>query len=118
MTFELISLPFDKKSLVPHISEETIEFHYGKHHQGYVNKLNGLVPGTEFEGKSLEDIIQTASGAIFNNAAQVWNHDFYWHSIAPQADEQKIPPELLQVINAWPSLPEHIKKTIITLIQT
>ena len=76
MAFELPPLPYDKNALMPHISEETIEFHYGKHHQAYVNNLNNLVTGTEFENKSLEDIICSSSGGIFNNAAQIWNHTF------------------------------------------
>ena len=83
MAFELPPLPYAKDALAPHISEETLEFHYGKHHQTYVTKLNGLVPGTEFEGKSLEDIIKTSSGGVFNNAAQIWNHTFYWHCLSP-----------------------------------
>ncbi len=83
MTFELPPLPYAKDALAPHISEETLEYHYGKHHQTYVTNLNNLVPGTEFEGKSLEEIIKTSSGGIFNNAAQVWNHTFYWNSLSP-----------------------------------
>jgi len=83
MAFELPALPYAKNALAPYISEETLEFHYGKHHQTYVDKLNGLLPGSEFEGKSLEDIIKTSSGGVFNNAAQVWNHTFYWHSLSP-----------------------------------
>lgn len=85
MAFTLPELPYAKTALAPHISEETLEFHYGKHHQTYVDKLNGLVPGTEYEGKSLEDIIKTSSGGVFNNAAQIWNHTFYWHCLAPKA---------------------------------
>jgi len=85
MAFELPALPYLKNRLVPHISEETLEFHYGKHHQTYVTNLNNLVPGTEFEGMSLEEIIMKSSGPIFNNAAQVWNHTFYWNSLAPSA---------------------------------
>jgi Fe-Mn family superoxide dismutase len=85
MAFELPALPYPKNRLVPHISEETLEFHYGKHHQTYVTNLNNLVPGTEFEGMSLEEIIMKSSGPIFNNAAQVWNHTFYWNSLAPNA---------------------------------
>ncbi len=85
MAFELPALPYLKNRLVPHISEETLEFHYGKHHQTYVTNLNNLVPGTEFEGMSLEEIIMKSSGPIFNNAAQVWNHTFYWNSLAPNA---------------------------------
>jgi Fe-Mn family superoxide dismutase len=84
MTFELPPLPYPKNALAPHISEETLEFHYGKHHKTYVDKLNGLVPGTAFEGKTLEEIIKTSTGGIFNNAAQIWNHTFYWHSLSPK----------------------------------
>jgi len=83
MTFELPALPYAKDALAPHISAETIEYHYGKHHQTYVTNLNNLVPGTEFEGLSLEDIVKKSSGGIFNNAAQVWNHTFYWNSLSP-----------------------------------
>ncbi len=84
MAFELPALPYEKNALEPHISAETLEFHYGKHHNTYVTNLNNLVPGTEFEGKSLEDIIKAApAGGVFNNAAQVWNHTFYWNSLSP-----------------------------------
>lgn len=83
MTFTLPELPYAKDALAPHISQETIEYHYGKHHQAYVTNLNKLVPGTEFESMSLEDIIKKAKGGIFNNAAQVWNHTFYWHCLSP-----------------------------------
>jgi Fe-Mn family superoxide dismutase len=72
-------------ALAPHISKETLEFHYGKHHQTYVTNLNNLIKGTEFEDMSLEDIIKKSSGGIFNNAAQVWNHTFYWNGMAPNA---------------------------------
>ena len=84
MTFELPALPYAKNELVPHISEETVEYHYGKHHQTYVTNLNNLIPGTEFDGLTLEEIIVKSSGPIFNNAAQVWNHTFYWNSLAPK----------------------------------
>jgi len=84
MAFELPPLPYSKNQLAPHISEETLDYHYGKHHQTYVTNLNNLVPGTEFEGLSLEDIVKKSSGGIFNNAAQVWNHTFYWSSLAPK----------------------------------
>ncbi|WP_111641228.1 superoxide dismutase [Fe] [Marinimicrobium alkaliphilum] len=84
MAFELPALPYEQNALEPHISAETLEYHYGKHHKTYVDKLNGLVPGSEYEGKSLEDIIKSApSGGVFNNAAQVWNHTFYWHCLSP-----------------------------------
>ncbi|AFJ03780.1 Superoxide dismutase (Fe) [Methylophaga frappieri] len=87
MTFELPALPYAENALEPHISAETIAFHYGKHHQTYVNNLNNLVPGTEFEGQTLEQIITNSSGGIFNNAAQIWNHTFYWNCLTPNADE-------------------------------
>ena len=83
MAFELPKLPYGKGSLEPFISEKTIDFHYGKHHQAYVNNLNNLVPGTEFENASLEEIIQKAEGGIFNNGAQVWNHTFYFYQFNP-----------------------------------
>ncbi len=84
MTFELPPLPYARNALEPHISAETLEYHYGKHHQTYVTNLNNLVPGTEYEGLSLEEIVQKSPpGGIFNNAAQVWNHTFYWHSLSP-----------------------------------
>lgn len=83
MAIELPALPFEKTALAPHISEETLEYHYGKHHNTYVVKLNGLLPGTEFENKTLEDIVKTSSGGIFNNAAQIWNHSFYWNCLSP-----------------------------------
>lgn len=85
MAFELPPLPYAKDALVPHISAETLEYHHDKHHNTYVVNLNNLVPGTEFEGKTLEEIIKTSSGGIFNNAAQVWNHTFYWECLAPNA---------------------------------
>lgn len=83
MSFELPALPYEKNALEPHISAETLEYHYGKHHNTYVVNLNNLIKGTEFEDKSLEEIIKTAKGGIFNNAAQVWNHTFYWHCLSP-----------------------------------
>jgi Fe-Mn family superoxide dismutase len=83
MTHELPALPYEKNGLEPVISAETIEYHYGKHHQTYVTNLNNLIPGTEFESMSLEDIVTKSSGGIFNNAAQVWNHTFYWNCLSP-----------------------------------
>lgn len=83
MAFELPPLPYAKDALAPHISAETLDYHHGKHHKTYVDKLNGLIPGTEFEGKSLEEIIKTSSGGVFNNSAQVWNHTFFWHCLSP-----------------------------------
>jgi len=93
MAFELPPLPYKKDALAPHLSERTLTFHYEKHHQAYVNNLNKLIEGTELEKKSLEEIIHaTANNAekvgIFNNAAQVWNHTFYWHSMTPQGGDE------------------------------
>ena len=82
MTFQLPALPYAPEALEPVISAKTIEFHYGKHHQAYATKLNTLVPGTAFENASLEEIIMKAEGGIFNNAAQVWNHTFYWEGFS------------------------------------
>lgn len=84
MPFTLPELPYAMDALAPHISKETLEYHYGKHHQTYVTNLNKLVEGTALATMSLEDIIKKEKGAIFNNAAQVWNHTFYWHSLSPQ----------------------------------
>ena len=84
MSFELPKLPYAIDALAPHISKETLEYHYGKHHQTYVNTLNTLIKGTEFENATLEEIILKSSGPMFNNAAQVWNHTFYWESLKPQ----------------------------------
>jgi superoxide dismutase, Fe-Mn family len=81
MQFTLMSLPFDKAALEPYISSETISYHYGKHHTGYVNKLNALLEESDYVDKPLEHIIKYASGALFNNAAQVYNHDFYWNGL-------------------------------------
>ncbi len=83
MVHELPPLPYAMNALAPHISQETLEYHYGKHHKTYVDNLNKLIPGTEFESLSLEDIIKKSSGGIFNNAAQVWNHTFYWNCLSP-----------------------------------
>jgi len=84
MTHKLPELKFAMDALQPHISKETLEFHYGKHHNAYVTNLNNLIPGTEFEDMSLEDIIKRAQeGGVFNNAAQVWNHSFYWNCLSP-----------------------------------
>ncbi|HVJ62512.1 MAG TPA: superoxide dismutase [Fe] [Tahibacter sp.] len=83
MAIELPPLPYARDALAPHISAETIDFHYGKHHQTYVTNLNNMIPGTEFENLSLEEIIKKSSGGVFNNAAQIWNHTFYWNCLAP-----------------------------------
>ena len=84
MATELPALPYDRTALEPHISGETIDFHYGKHHQAYVTNLNKMIEGTEFADMSLEDIIRKSQGGMFNNAAQVWNHTFYWNCLSPK----------------------------------
>lgn len=81
---ELPKLPYKRDALEPHISQKTIDFHYGQHHAAYVKNLNNLIENSKFENMSLEDIIKNSEGAIFNNAAQVWNHTFYWHCMTPE----------------------------------
>lgn len=85
MAFELPALPYEKTALEPHISAETLDYHHGKHHATYVTKLNGLIEGTDLASKSLEEIVKSSDGGVFNNAAQIWNHTFYWNSLAPNA---------------------------------
>jgi Fe-Mn family superoxide dismutase len=84
MAIELPALPYARDALAPHISAETIDYHYGKHHQAYVTNLNNLIKGTEFEAMDLVSIVKKAQGGMFNNAAQIWNHTFYWNSLAPK----------------------------------
>jgi len=88
MEHTLPALPYELNALEPHISKETLEYHYGKHHQTYVTNLNNLINGTEFADMSLEDIIKKSSGGIFNNSAQVWNHSFYWNCLSPNGGGQ------------------------------
>jgi Fe-Mn family superoxide dismutase len=84
MEHTLPALPYPKDALEPHMSKETFEYHYGKHHQAYVTNLNNLIKGTEFENMALEDIIRKSSGGVFNNSAQVWNHTFFWSCMKPK----------------------------------
>ncbi len=84
MVFELPALPYARDALAPHISEETLDFHYGKHHAAYVDKLNAAIESTDLAEQSLEAIIKSSDGGLFNNAAQIWNHTFYWHSLSPE----------------------------------
>lgn len=83
MSIQLMELPYKKTELSPYISEQTLEYHYGKHHKGYVDKLNAQIENTEWKKAGLEEIVKSSSGGVFNNAAQVWNHNFYWNSITP-----------------------------------
>lgn len=88
-THKLPELPYALDALVPHISKETLEYHYGKHHAAYINKLNDGIKDTEYADKSLEELITGASGPIFNNAAQAWNHAFYWQCMSPDSEQAK-----------------------------
>ena len=117
MTFELPALPYAKDALAPHISVETIEYHYGKHHQTYVTNLNNLIPGTEFEGLSLEEIVKKSSGGIFNNAAQVWNHTFYWNSLSPNGGGEPtgaLAEAIDKTFGSFEKFKEELTKTAVT----
>ena len=106
MAFELPALPYAKDALAPHMSVETFDYHYSKHHQAYVTNLNNLIKGTEFENASLEEIVKKSSGGIFNNAAQVWNHTFYWFGLSPNGGGEPTG-ALAEAINAkWVRLYE------------
>ena len=100
MSIQLPELPYEMDALSPHISKETLEYHYGKHHKTYVDNLNKLIPGTEHEGQSLEEIIRSSQGGVFNNAAQVWNHTFYWHCLSPEGQGGEPSPELKKAIES------------------
>lgn len=113
MAFTLPPLPYALDALAPTISKETLEYHYGKHHQAYVTNLNKQIEGTEFESKSLEDIIKTASGGIFNNAAQVWNHTFYWSCMSPNGGGEPTGALLDGIKAKWGSV-EDFKKAFNT----
>jgi Fe-Mn family superoxide dismutase len=84
MSFQLPALPYAKDALAPYMSQETLEYHHGKHHAAYVNKLNAAIEGSEWADKSLEDIIRASDGGLFNNAAQAWNHTFFWNCLSPR----------------------------------
>jgi superoxide dismutase, Fe-Mn family len=116
MAFELSSLPYPKGALAPLISEETLDYHYGKHHQAYVTNLNKLVAGTEFERMSLEDIIRKASGGVFNNAAQVFNHTFFWHCMKPGGGGEPTGPLAAAIVQKFGSFDDFRKKFIETAI--
>src|SRR3546814_8003505 len=98
MAIELPPLPYEKHALEPHISAETQEYHYGKHHKAYVDNLNKMIEGTEFADMPLEDIIRKSQGGMFNNAAQVWNHTFYWNCLGPNGGGEPTG-KLLEAIN-------------------
>lgn len=112
MEHKLPELPYALDALAPYLSKETLEYHYGKHHQTYVTNLNNLIKGTEFENASLEEIVKKSSGGVFNNAAQIWNHTFYWFGLTPNAaGAERLPSgALADAINAkWGSFEEFKK---------
>jgi Fe-Mn family superoxide dismutase len=109
MEHTLPPLPYAKNALAPHISEETFEFHYGKHHQTYVTNLNNLIKGTEFENASLEEIIKKSSGGIYNNSAQVWNHTFFWNSMKPNGGGEPTGALAAAIDKKWGSFDEFKK---------
>ena len=116
MAIELPKLPYDMTALEPHISKETLEYHYGKHHQAYVTNLNNLIPGTPFEGKSLEDIIKSSTGGVFNNAAQIWNHTFYWHCLSPKGGNEptgKLADLIVRKFGSFETFKDQFTKTAI-----
>ena len=118
MIFKLPDLPYKNDALSPVISAETIDFHYGKHHLAYVNNLNSLLPGTPFENSDLEDIIKRAEGPIFNNAAQVWNHTFYFESLAPGGKSLpggRLSEELVSTFGSMEAFREHFAKAAVSL---
>jgi superoxide dismutase, Fe-Mn family len=116
MSFALPELPYAKDALSPHISAETLEYHYGKHHKAYVDNLNKLIADTEFASLSLEEIIKKSSGGMFNNAAQVWNHTFYWHSLSPQGGGEptgELAQAIVKYFNSFAQFKEQFTDTAI-----
>ena len=117
MAFELAPLPYADNALEPHISAETLQFHYGKHHQTYVNNLNNLTAGTEDGNKSLEELVKTAKGGLFNNAAQHWNHAFYWQCLSPNGGGEptgELADAIKQQFGSFAEFKETFTKTAIT----
>jgi superoxide dismutase, Fe-Mn family len=110
MAFELPPLPYPRDALAPHISAETLDFHHGKHHQAYVTNLNNLAKGTEFEAMSLEDVVRKSQGGMFNNAAQIWNHTFYWNSLSPKGGGEPAGKLADAIRKAYGSFPEFKEK--------
>ena len=117
MAIELPPLPYAKDALAPHISAETLEYHYGKHHQTYVTNLNNLIKGTELENASLEEIVKKSSGGVFNNAAQVWNHTFYWNCLSPKGGGEptgKLADAIKKSFGSFDKFKEEFTKTAVT----
>ncbi|HOV56546.1 MAG TPA: Fe-Mn family superoxide dismutase [Rhodanobacteraceae bacterium] len=116
MAIELPALPYARDALAPHISAETIDYHYGKHHQTYVTNLNNQIKGTEFENADLETIIRKSSGGMFNNAAQVWNHSFYWNCLKPNGGGEpggKLGEAIAKAFGSFAAFKEEFSKTAI-----
>jgi len=117
MAIELPALPYDRTALEPHISGETIDFHYGKHHQAYVTNLNNQIAGTEFEALDLEAIVRKAQGGMFNNAAQVWNHTFYWNCLKPKGGGEptgKLAEAINKAFGSFAAFKEQFTQTALT----
>ncbi|MGQ0799532.1 MAG: superoxide dismutase [Pseudomarimonas sp.] len=116
MAIELPALPYARDALAPHISAETIDFHYGKHHQTYVTNLNNMIPGTEFADADLETIVRGSQGGVFNNAAQIWNHTFYWNGLSPTgggAPTGKVAEAIDKSFGSFAAFKEQFTKTAI-----
>ncbi len=116
MAIELPPLPWAREALAPHISAETIDYHYGKHHQTYVTNTNNQIKGTEFENADLETIVKKAQGGLFNNAAQVWNHTFYWNSLSPKGGGEpsgKLADAIKKAFGGFSQFKEEFTKTAV-----
>ena len=116
MAIELPALPYARDALAPHISAETIDYHYGKHHQAYVTNLNNLIKGSEFESMDLVAIIKKSQGGMFNNAAQIWNHTFYWNSLSPKGGgepEGKLADAIKKTFGSFAQFKEDFGKTAV-----
>ena len=116
--FQLPELPYKENGLEPYISKETIEYHYGKHHQTYINNLNNLIQGTNFENACLEDIVKHSEGGVFNNAAQVWNHTFYWNCLSPNGGGQPkgvLAEAIIAEFGSFDTFKENFTKAAVTL---
>ena len=116
MAIELPPLPYSRDALAPHISAETLDYHYGKHHQTYVTNLNNLIKGTEFENMDLVAIIKKSQGGVFNNAAQIWNHTFYWNSLSPKGGGEpdgKLADAIKKAFGGFAQFKEEFTKTAV-----
>jgi len=116
MAIELPALPWAREALAPHISAETIDYHYGKHHQAYVTNLNNMIKGTEFENMDLVSIVKKSQGGMFNNAAQIWNHTFYWNSLSPKGGGEpsgKLADAIKKAFGGFAQFKEEFTKTAV-----